>query len=107
CGGWGPGEGCVDRWGLGRFAGGMGGAPAGLATLAPRKGRIAGGCDADLVIWDPDAEWIVEPERLQQRHKLTPYAGRTLRGAVHQTYVRGERVWSDGILSRPLSGELL
>ena len=60
-----------------------------------RKGRIAAGLDADLVVWDPDAEFVVDPARLQQRHKLTPYAGRTLRGAVRTTFVRGERVWDD------------
>jgi allantoinase len=68
-------------------------APAALAGLT-RKGRIAEGHDADLVIWDPDIEWTVDPSRLQQRHKLTPYAGCTLRGRVHATYVRGTRVFS-------------
>jgi allantoinase len=70
--------------------------PAKLAGLDARKGRIAVGADADLVIWDPDAEKAVEPATLQQRHKLTPYAGRRLRGVVHTTFVRGQRVWSDG-----------
>jgi len=82
-------------------------APAALAGLGARKGRIASGCDADLVVWDPDVEWTVDPSRLQQRHKLTPYAGRALRGAVRVTYVRGERVWDDGELVRPASGRLL
>src|SRR5207244_43151 len=66
----------------------MSAAPSSLARL-DRKGRIAAGCDADLVVWDPDEEWTVDPQKLQQRHKLTPYAGRTLRGRVHTTFVRG------------------
>jgi allantoinase len=70
-------------------------APARLAGLDGRKGRIAVGLDADLVVWDPDAEREVDPRRLQQRHKLTPYAGRRLRGVVHSTFVRGVRVWQD------------
>ena len=82
-------------------------APAALAGLAARKGRIAAGFDADLVVWDPDAEWTVDPSRLQQRHKLTPYAGRGLRGAVRATYLRGERVWDDGALTRAAGGILL
>ena len=68
-------------------------APAVLAGLA-RKGRIAEGYDADFVIWDPDAEWTVDAACLQQRHKLTPYAGRALRGRVRVTYVRGVEVWN-------------
>jgi allantoinase len=85
----------------------MSAAPAALAGLGARKGRIAEGCDADLVVWDPDAEWTVDASRLQQRHKLTPYAGRTLRGVVHATYLRGERVWADGRLTREASGQLV
>jgi allantoinase len=66
--------------------------PAVLAGLAERKGRIAAGFDADLVVWDPEAEWVVEPARLHQRHKVTPYAGQSLRGVVRETYARGRRV---------------
>jgi len=82
-------------------------APARLAGLDDRKGRIAPGYDADLVIWDPDAEWTVDPSRLQQRHKLTPYAGRRLRGLVQTTFVRGTPVWQDGRLAAAGSGLLL
>ena len=81
--------------------------PASLAGLSDRKGRIAPGHDADVIVWDPDRERFVEAERLQQRHKLTPYAGRWLRGAVHTTFVRGERVWQDGDVVRPSAGHLL
>ena len=85
----------------------MSDAPARLAGLADRKGRIAAGCDADLVVWDPDGEWIVEPAQLQQRHKLTPYAGRRLVGRVHTTFIRGMPVWRDGRLVAAGSGRLL
>ena len=85
----------------------MSAAPAALAGLSARKGRIAVGADADLVVWDPDEKFTVIAERLQQRHKLTPYAGRTLRGVVHTTFLRGERVWDRGSLGRPASGQLL
>jgi allantoinase len=82
-------------------------APAALAGLSGRKGRIAPGYDADLVLWDPDQEFTVDASRLQQRHKLTPYAGRRLRGAVRTTFVRGQRVWERAGLVRPAIGLLL
>jgi allantoinase len=85
----------------------MSAAPAALAGLGDRKGRIAEGLDADLVVWDPELEFLVRPEQLQQRHKLTPYAGRSLFGTVLTTFVRGERVWDRNRLSRAYGGRLL
>ena len=69
--------------------------PARLAGLT-RKGRIALGCDADLIVFDPDARFSVEPERLRQRHPVTPYAGMVLQGVVRQTFVRGTCVYEQG-----------
>jgi allantoinase len=88
-------------------AGWMSEAPARLAGLGDRKGRIAPGYDADLVVWDPDAAWTVDPSRLQQRHKVTPYAGRRLVGHVQTTFLRGTPVWRDGQLIAVGSGDLL
>ena len=85
----------------------MSAAPASLAGLAGRKGAIAPGADADLVLWDPERQFTVDASRLQQRHKLTPYARRQLRGVVHETFVRGQRVWSNGRLAQAASGQLL
>jgi allantoinase len=82
-------------------------APAALAGLGGRKGRIAEGLDADLVVWDPDEDVVVDPTRLHQRHKGTPYAGRTLKGRVETTFVGGERVWDRGRLMRAYGGHLL
>ena len=85
----------------------MSAAPAALAGLGDRKGRIAEGLDADLAVWDPEARFVVEPEQLHQRHKLTPYAGRVLSGTVLTTFVRGERVWDRNRLARAYGGRLL
>jgi allantoinase len=71
-------------------------APARLAGLEGRKGAIAPGYDADLVIWDPEASFVVDAERLHHRHKLTPYAGRTLHGVVRRTLLRGETIDHNG-----------
>jgi allantoinase len=80
-------------------------APAKLAGLN-HQGRIACGCDADLVLFDPDASWTVDPAKLHQRHKITPYSGRHLQGRVVATYLHGEKIYDDGEFATP-SGRVL
>ena len=87
----------------GHLAGWMSANPARLAGLDDRKGAIAQGLDADLVVWDPDAQWLVDPAHMRQRHPVTPYAGRVLAGRVLATYVRGEKSW-DGTSVGPAAG---
>jgi len=82
-------------------------APAKLCGLDHRKGVLRPGADADLILWDPEARWTVDAGRLQQRHKVTPYADVSLCGVVRATYVRGVRVWNEGELARPRTGRLL
>ena len=60
------------------------------------KGAIKEGYDADIVIWNPDREFKVEPALLHHRHKLTPYNGEVLRGVVEKTFLRGQMVYDDG-----------
>ncbi len=62
--------------------------PAAVAGLAG-KGAIAVGYDADLVAFAPEQTFVVDPARLRHRHPVTPYAGRTLSGVVHTTWLRG------------------
>jgi allantoinase len=81
--------------------------PARLAGLRKRKGVIAPGFDADLVAWDPDASFTVDASKLRQRHPVTPYAGRTLRGRVHRTYVSGHLAYRDGRFDGPHGETLL
>ncbi len=71
-------------------------APARLAGLDASKGAIAPGFDADLAIWDPDAEFVVDRDRLRCRHPVSPWVGRTLRGAVSMTLLRGRVVHDAG-----------
>ena len=84
----------VARW--------MATAPATLAGL-PAKGAIEPGRDADLVAFDPGAEFTVHGAGLEHRSPLTPYEGRVLAGAVRQVWLRGQPVRPGG----PPTGRLL
>jgi len=94
-------------FGLGELTRWMSAAPAKLAGLNERKGRLAVGCDADIVIWQPEKEFKVVPEIIQHRHKLTPYAGMNLRGVVEATYLRGTKVYERGRFAENATGALL
>lgn len=87
----------VVRW--------MAGNTADLVGL-PRKGRIAEGADADLVAFDPDAEFTVDATRLLHRHHVSPYDGLPLRGVVRDTWLRGRLAGVEpiGRLLRPGGG---
>jgi allantoinase len=71
-------------------------APAQLVGLQNRKGKIAAGWDADLVIWNPARQFEVAGQRLHHRHKLTPYEGKKLFGIVEKTFLRGRKIYDDG-----------
>ena len=53
------------------------------------KGQISVGWDADLVVFAPDEEWVVDAANLHHRQAVTPYENRTLTGVVHATFLRG------------------
>ncbi|MEP6920526.1 MAG: allantoinase AllB [bacterium] len=73
-------------------------APARLVGMEGRKGAIAIGADADIVIWDPEQNFRVEPESLYHRHKLTPYLGQLLDGVVQTTFLRGRKIYDTGAI---------
>jgi allantoinase len=78
----------ISRW--------MSSAPANLAGCQTRKGRLAPGCDADFVVFDPESEFVVSEDRLHYRHPVSPYLGEKLRGVVKATYLRGHLIFSGG-----------
>ncbi len=64
----------------------------GLDRTLPGLGSLAEGAPGDVVLLDPNAEWVVEPERFASKGKNTPLAGRTLRGKVVATIYDGRVV---------------
>ncbi len=82
-------------------------APAQLVGLQERKGSIQPGADADLVVWDPEASFRVDPANLHHRHKLTPYAGQMLSGVVEATFLRGRKIYDRGRFAAEPSGAIL
>lgn len=70
--------------------------PARLARLGDRKGQLAVGFDADLVLWDDTATFEVRAGELRHRHPISPYVGRRFTGVVEQTFVGGRLAYSRG-----------
>jgi allantoinase len=81
--------------------------PARIAGLWPRKGVIAVGADADLVIVDLERRWRVEASWLQSRHRQSPFVGREMQGWVERVLVRGRVVAQDGTVTGAPAGEWL
>ena len=82
--------------------------PARTYRLYPRKGTLEIGADADLVLLDPDREWVVCDDEILSKARWSPYSGRTLRGRPVATYLRGLPVSVEGeILAQPGTGRYL
>ncbi len=75
--------------------------------LSDTKGKIEKGYDADLVIWNPEKEFVTKINDIQHRHKITPYLGMKLLGVVKQTYVGGIKVFDHGNYLHLNSGKIL
>jgi dihydroorotase len=65
----------------------------GLERFVPGLGSLAEGAPGDVLVFDPEAEWVVEPERFASKGKNTPLAGRTLKGRVVATMYGGRPVF--------------
>ena len=67
--------------------------PAKLAGQAGKKGRIAPGFEADLIVFDAEQTFVVREEMIQHKHKVSPYIWQELTGVVEMTFLAGELVF--------------
>jgi dihydroorotase len=73
--------------------------PARTRDLPGQGGPVVAGAPANLVLFDPEARWTVDPRALHSRSRNTPFAGRTLRGRVIHTILRGRFTVRDGAVT--------
>ena len=69
--------------------------PADILHLA--RGHMSPGAVADLVVFNPDEAWTIDPEKFASKARNTPFAGRTVKGRVKYTIVQGEVIYQDGV----------
>lgn len=83
--------------------------PADRYGFGDRKGRLAPGYDADIMVFDPDVEYTISDEDMHSHAGWTPYAGITIPGRVILTLSRGEVVWdaSSGKVGEPGRGRIV
>ncbi len=72
----------------------MSASPAALLGLD--KGTLTAGRDADLILFDPDQEWIIDKTKFASKGRNTPFHGRTVRGRVKYTISRGTIIYQEG-----------
>ena len=82
--------------------------PARIFGLYPKKGTIAIGSDADILVLDPNREFTITPENQHSNVGYTLYGGRTILGWPELTLQRGHPVLQDGeIVAQPGEGQFL
>ena len=69
-----------------------------IFNIYPRKGRIAAGGDADIVVWDPDASKTISAQTQNQQVGYNVFEGMNVKGCAAHTISAGKLAWSDGSL---------
>ena len=83
-------------------------APARIFGMYPKKGTIAAGSDADIVIWDPNAEHLISAATHNMRCDFSMFEGYKVKGNARQVFSRGELIVESGkFIGRPGRGQYL
>jgi len=97
----------TGRLGMGRFLDLVCSGPASIFGLT-QKGRLAVGADADFVVFDPAAEWIIDETMMHYAVGWSPYHGMSVRGRVASTWLRGQCVAREGhVIAEPGFGRFV
>lgn len=70
-----------------------------IFNMYPRKGAVAVGADADLVVWDPDGTRTISADNHHSNVDFNIFEGRTVKGVPSHTISRGTLVYKDGQLN--------
>jgi len=81
---------------LNRFVEIVSTAPARIFGMYPKKGTLAPGSDADIVVWDPEAPHLISAETHHMRVDYSMFEGFRVKGNARQVFSRGELIVSDG-----------
>ena len=72
--------------------------PAKLYGMFPRKGVLQDGADADIVVYDPQADHVLRAEDMASLAGYSPYEGFAIRGGIRQVWLRGRLAVEDGFV---------
>ncbi|MGA2569267.1 MAG: dihydropyrimidinase [Terracidiphilus sp.] len=96
------------RFSINRFVDLVSASPARIFGMYPKKGVLAAGSDADVVLWDPAAEYTISAQTQAMRVDYSMYEGFKVRGNARDVYSRGERIVSGGkFVGKPGRGKYL
>jgi allantoinase len=76
-------------------------------ALGPHKGRVAVGAEANLILLDLQESSVLRTDDLYYRHPHSPYVGKTMRGRIHRTLLRGNTIFLDGQFAPDIRGTLI
>jgi allantoinase len=81
--------------------------PAERFGLGHRKGQLLPGFDADIAVFDPDAEWLIDETKLHSNAGWSPFHGRTIKGRITMTMVRGMVVYDGNEVLEEQNGAIV